>query len=99
MSHRATNGVTPPAYGTAWGVMTPDLVAEMAAFDRLPVTVRRRLDHAVFEISARATLAYYQRHGAKATVQEINDSDAAFLKAAEKERGSHNASGYERRAF
>jgi hypothetical protein len=54
---------------------------QMAAYDALPVTVRRALDEAPFEICCIATLDFYREHGARKTVAEVIESGAAYLKA------------------
>lgn len=59
-----------------------DRTRQMRAYDALPVTVRRALDDAPFEICCVATLAYYREHGARDTVKEVRDSGQIFVKAA-----------------
>jgi hypothetical protein len=66
---------------------TYDKVAQMRDYDRLPVTVRRALDVAPFEICCVATLAYYRQHNASLTIAEIADSARLYLQAAERETG------------
>lgn len=59
-----------------------DIPRQMAAYDALPVTVRRALDAAPFEICCVATLAFHKAHNAAGTIAEIEDSARAFVLAA-----------------
>jgi hypothetical protein len=73
------NSVAVPGYDFS-GVR--DIRKQMAAYDALPVTVRRALDTAPFEICCVATLAFYREHNASQTVIEIKDSGSQFIQAA-----------------
>ena len=65
-----------------------DRTRQMRAYDALPVTVRRALDAAPFEICCIATLDYYRDHGARETVREVRESARLFIEAARATTGS-----------
>jgi hypothetical protein len=60
---------------------------QMAAFDKLPLKLRRAVDYCAFQISAWHVREHHRKHGAKATLREVAESERLFLIAASKETG------------
>lgn len=49
----------------------PDAIRAQAAYDRLPVELRRLLADAPVKVSAEFVLAYYQAHGLQETMWRV----------------------------
>ena len=79
-NHAAVAGYQP-------GFVKPDPIADLAAFDLLPRSVRRALDDAPFAISAVAALDVYRTLGRRKALSEITASARDYLEACEKQTG------------
>lgn len=79
------NHLTRP--GFAAKLVPPNPNSDLAAYDKLPSTVKRALDDAPLAISATHALWHLQAHGLVSVLREIRESADDFYAAAEKETG------------
>lgn len=73
--------------GFAAKLVPPNPDDDLAAYDKLPPTVRRALDDAPLAISARHALWHLMAHGLVSVLREIRESADLFYAAAERETG------------
>lgn len=69
------SGTGKQGYGTR--LTTPQ--REMAAYDMLPISLRRAVDNAPYSMSSEYILAMHVKKGWQATLREIESSSAGFI--------------------
>jgi len=76
-----------PVEGYSGGFVSVDPVKDLAAFDRLPPSVRRALDDAPFAISAQSAFDVWKKDGWRAALREVKASGDEWLAKCERETG------------